>query len=341
MAKAAIAEQVNRCREVLNENHPDAIMSAFPGVRPPPGTPSFEALRQGTKQEKFMCLAAEAQLNFMSGCMQRDSTSLRGPLRGQDLEYQRREAKAENQELKADIQREQDQQEVLHMELARACAQLEASHRQCARQLHEAVQVLEVSVDGDAEAAPMSECVGELRGTGHSAMQSRLDHMAELKTKEPEEAMKRRRLQQELWSLEREQTKQEAKLAELGRLEEHERRQIESLSSMAQLSESLGLPRIEFDRDRGVVILGPADTDGTEPGVFCGGTAIRTVAVQHDVSGKLVRAEPHPLLQLWNEATTAVETDDLARLLTLVWDRLCEQSPGRRGDRSPCNRGGA
>merc|ERR1712136_507149 len=299
-------EQVNRCREVLNENHPDAIMSAFPGVRPPPGTPSFEALRQGTKQEKFMCLAAEAQLNFMSGCMQRDSASLRGPLRGQDLEYQRREAKAENQELKADIQREQDQQEVLHMELARACAQLEASHRQCARQLHEAVQVLEVSVDGDAEAAPMSECLGELRGTGHSAMQSRLDH-----------------------------------LAELGRLEEHERRQIESLSSMAQLSESLGLPRIEFDRDRGVVILGPADTDGTEPGVFCGGTAIRTVAVQHDVSGKLVRAEPHPLLQLWNEATTAVETDDLARLLTLVWDRLCEQSPGRRGDRSPCNRGGA
>eukprot|EP00928_Gymnodinium_smaydae_P061640 TRINITY_DN4567_c0_g1_i2.p2 TRINITY_DN4567_c0_g1~~TRINITY_DN4567_c0_g1_i2.p2 ORF type:complete len:134 (-),score=19.49 TRINITY_DN4567_c0_g1_i2:256-657(-) len=48
-------------------------------------------------------------------------------------------------------------------------------------------------------------------------------------------------------------------------------------------------------------------------------------SVAHDAQGRLVRADPHPRLGLWSEAKAAVDSDNLGRLLALVWSRAFEE----------------
>jgi len=110
-------------------------------------------------------------------------------------------------------------------------------------------------------------------------------------------------------------------LEELERVTKEECCKIDELKAQSQLLEDFGFPRISFHDGRGLVILStPNEEKSLAP------EELRSVKVDFDDAGNLVRAEPHPALDLWNEATISVEKNDLARLLTLVWHKVREQS---------------
>merc|ERR1711933_89474 len=102
-------------------------------------------------------------------------------------------------------------------------------------------------------------------------------------------------------------------MGRLGHCETQQHIQIKSLESLAQIEKQFGFPAIRFDGENGVVVVGQPHKDNTN------GFAIHTIKIEYDAQGRLIRAEPHPSLGLWNEGFVSVETGDLARLLTLVW----------------------
>jgi len=58
--------------------------------------------------------------------------------------------------------------------------------------------------------------------------------------------------------------------------------------------------------------------------------AERTLQLGLGEDGRLQHAEPHPVLGLQKEAEEAVARDDLARLVTPSWDRICKGSEERQ-----------
>eukprot|EP00928_Gymnodinium_smaydae_P061641 TRINITY_DN4567_c0_g1_i3.p2 TRINITY_DN4567_c0_g1~~TRINITY_DN4567_c0_g1_i3.p2 ORF type:complete len:147 (-),score=27.17 TRINITY_DN4567_c0_g1_i3:256-696(-) len=100
---------------------------------------------------------------------------------------------------------------------------------------------------------------------------------------------------------------------------------------------ALGLPMIRIDATRGVVTLSPeiAGSEGTSTAASSPSlrrnlpqappSELLEVKVAHDAQGRLVRADPHPRLGLWSEAKAAVDSDNLGRLLALVWSRAFEE----------------
>lgn len=126
----------------------------------------------------------------------------------------------------------------------------------------------------------------------------------------------------------------EASRVELERLEREVRAEVVKLEGHAALEEEfgLGLPRITFDDSVGTVTLGwpprmdvPSGDDVT----------VRTVSIEFDAHGRLVHAAAHASLEMRDEERAAVAGDDLAHLLTLVWDRVRQKHEGAQsGDNS-------
>jgi len=123
---------------------------------------------------------------------------------------------------------------------------------------------------------------------------------------------KRQRLEEELQALHATRSN-----IDYAQLEEAVTIEIAKLEALASQRDELGFPIIEFHDDRKEVVLSaPGGIDAR----------LKTVVkVETEPSGRLLSAEPDQRLGLWNEVKAAVENNDLAWLLTLVWDKLCEQ----------------
>lgn len=135
------------------------------------------------------------------------------------------------------------------------------------------------------------------------------------------------RLSWELQLLDHHRAEARKACEKLMRSEEQERWEVQNLEALEVSESQLGLPRITFDDARGIVVLRrqEASIAGEEAP---DGSTVLEVKVEWDDSGKLVSVEPHPSLDLWSEAATSVERDDLARILALVWDRANSESGG-------------
>mmetsp|Transcript_129453 Transcript_129453/g.360580 ORF Transcript_129453/g.360580 Transcript_129453/m.360580 type:complete len:343 (-) Transcript_129453:115-1143(-) len=294
---------------------------------------AVEELRQELKHKKFVHLSVQAQLSFVSGCLQGDlSPDLAA--QGQKLEAARREAKERNQALKREEARETE-------EHARLCIQRMEAYREAMRGYEECQEVMRqlqslVEEEEAEEVGLPGEGLEALTGSlGCSADEEEGEAPERALLEQPEELAKRRRLEYERRYLERQRRVPEELRAELVQLEARERREVERLEALERLQCEHGLPKLHVDDSGGTVMLGGPRAAGELSEDF----AVRTVKVERDASGHLVRAETHPSLGLWNEATHCVNDNDLARLLTLVWDRLCEQQC--RNGTEPAELGGA
>lgn len=327
MAKVAHAEWIVKCQDQLAEFHPDVLRCEFPAASPA-DSKSFEDLEQELKEMRSMYLSVEAQLRFIEGCQQSDLASLGSLVRGQALEKARITSKEWTRDLKGDITKEIEEHVQCYQELSDAYQNARKWHEQCTRELCEVSQLMDAA--GEFGSQPLLT-VGEWAGSLQDAVED-LDvggeRASKLFSEQSEELKKRRKVEHEKGCINQERRVMAAQHAELERLEASETAEVEHLERLEELGNQLGLPKIEFDDARSVVILGWPNADLHAVG---DDVAIRTVAVKHAENGRLVRAEPHPSLGLWNEATTSVEDDDLGRLLTLVWDRVCELNDGFGG----------
>lgn len=270
-----------------------------------------------------MYLAVETQIRFLAGCQESDLNDVKG----QDLEMARREAKERNQALKRQISREVEEYAKLCQEYSDIYQDAMRWHEECQSELRELSHLMEEKASSE-EPDPLPE---NIFTEWESALQTAADDTrlgtekaARMVVDQSHDILKRRKLGYERHCLFEEQRKHEQLRDKLGHLEAQQLAEIEKLESLACFESELGLPRIEFNDSKGIVVLGePASIEGDD-------REIRTIKVEHDAFGRLVRAEPHPSLGLWNEGTISVENNDLARLLTLVWDRVCEQHDGLR-----------
>lgn len=93
---------------------------------------------------------------------------------------------------------------------------------------------------------------------------------------------------------------------------------------------------MEFDYERGLALLGEPPSAFLAEASFSGALeteALRAIEVAWAAEdGRLVRAEPHPILGLQKAAAAAVAADDLPALLTKAWGRLCDASEAVASD---------
>eukprot|EP00931_Biecheleriopsis_adriatica_P091975 TRINITY_DN65817_c0_g1_i1.p1 TRINITY_DN65817_c0_g1~~TRINITY_DN65817_c0_g1_i1.p1 ORF type:complete len:302 (+),score=95.80 TRINITY_DN65817_c0_g1_i1:34-939(+) len=293
MAAQGLAERLSRCRMELAalSAQADALTSGATSAASQAAGANFEQLLQDFKRKKFMFLAVEAQLGFLRTCQ---DGGLR--LQGDDLDVRLDAARARDQELVQDIARELDEHDRLSKELSQFTTDDHQVRLLCEAEVEEIEALI---VEEAVETEVQHPTLEELAACGGKAKRPRLEELRH----------------QHLELSEAEET-----LAEMRDLEAKESAEVEKLQSLAAFEEELGLPRIRFDGEKGTILLGRESKQDD--------MALRSVKVEHDAAGRLLRAEAHPMLGLWNEATTAVECDDLARLLTLAWDRASAQSTG-------------
>lgn len=255
------------------------------------------SLLQELERKKLMFLAAQAQLSFI--------TLISGELKGLDHNAAElraadllRAARARNEALELELHGATKNHEQLRKALAAAKRDANRLQSQCKEELEE-VESLLAEEEAEAEQQAFSEAHEGLHGS-LEAWQS-LDY------------------EQKCLDYHRQQPQD--MLDELPRLESQEQAEVASLEAMCAQELELGLPRICFDDVKGFVQLGGPAARAADPGLL-------TVKVHHDDVGRLLQAETHPALGLGNDCVTSVESNDLARLLTLVWDRAVSIAPG-------------
>ncbi|CAE8669697.1 unnamed protein product [Polarella glacialis] len=286
------------CREELLALRPEAEAlsvgtqcSAITPAMADASTPAAAAardmpsLRQDLKRKKFMYLAVEAQLCFARSVFANGAPAGSMSREGRDMEAARREAKMRNKALNRNVAQELEEHSRLCQELTRTHKQSQQLDSLCEEELQE----LQELAEEDAEAVALADrsLTPEELAAGPSIEAKRL------KSDDPE-----------------------ALLAQLLSLEAQELAEVEQLEALELFEQQLGLPRIDIDSAKGVLVLGRQDCQRKDD------ATLRTIKVERNGLGKLLRAETHPSLGLWNEATGAVEADDLGRLLTLAWDRI-------------------
>merc|ERR1719362_1560859 len=111
----------------------------------------------------------------------------------------------------------------------------------------------------------------------------------------------------------------------LGHSETQAQQEVDSFERLTDVELMLGLPSIAFDDANGAVVLGQ-DSDASVNKDL----SYRTVGLERDAQGRIISAKPHPALGLNDEAAASGEHGDLAPLLTLLWERVCEQQQWRR-----------
>jgi len=277
---------------------------------------------QELKRRKFEYLAVESELRLLERCQQSELSYLE---QNQDRERARIEAKNALRELKQQVEKENEAKQELYGEIARLVAEHEEAHGRCTDDLLEAQQ-LHAAMEEDEEDAQASGSLLPAR-MEPDVTPLEAQSLAGLAAAQVEEESKRLRQEFSAECLRKTLSDAEKCREKLERLEWEERAKVAELESHADLDEEfgLGLPRITFDDSAGTVTLGwpPRIAAPSNDNI-----AARTVSVEFDEQGRLVRADTHPSLELSAEAKQSVETDDLARLLTLVWDRICQYAEG-------------
>lgn len=143
----------------------------------------------------------------------------------------------------------------------------------------------------------------------------------------------RRKLEAELMKWQAVRRSAQARKAAVQKAIQRERALSEQWLKLREAETRLELPLIDFDIERGSIRLGDPPPEGVALPTTSLTEAVRTIAVEFGEDGNLLRAEPHPSLNLQKEAALAVKLNDIARLLTRVWCCLCkameDKTPGK------------
>lgn len=279
------------------------------------------------RRKKLTFLAVEAQMRFVEGC--RSGTITPG---GVDMEQRRQQARQRNKALKDQIREEREEHAKLCRQLSEVVRESTERHAECEREAKLLARLVEVDEAAEVEEAAHEALFPEgHRGAvaaGEEAAGQALRATSALTENVSGELLKRRRLMEEEA---REIAKRRGAIstarAELERLQDLELQRVERLEKQIRKEVELGLPVICFDDANGRVVLEPGHPGSPVAAVK---PEVRTVRVARDTdTSRLLRAEPHASLNLWDEGTSCVENDDLARLLTLVWHRLHGGPPTR------------
>jgi len=336
MSSSLTVERLARWREDLTEAGPSPNVdeSAVVGAQArAAGRPAAE-LRQELRRLKFVFTAAEAQRLFaeksQERCFEQDppfghgARSASGRAAG---EARRQGAKERNKGTKRELARAQEAHDQLVRDVAEARQGVFLLRNKCLTDISEAADLLEFEaseLDMDVDAG-----VG---ATGHDAQaagdaQRFSEDASRLRLSLAESSAERRQLEEALRGMEAQRKSAKAAAAELLQRAERERVVAASYEKLQQAEHQLGLPQAEVNLARSVAVLGAPDASVLVE-AFINGTsateAERTLQLGFGEDGRLQHAEPHPVLGLQKEAEEAVARDDLARLVTLSWDRICK-----------------
>lgn len=316
-----LANRLARLKGELARCQPDMLRSE---LCPHSNAGTDVTFGQELKRQKFEYMAAESELRLLQ-CQKPEFPHLDYSDERDFREKARLEAKKALRQLKQAVQQENKTKEELYSEIARLLQEHEKAHQRCEQNLKNA-QELGAGFDDDMGAGPVLHAGMQLHDDNRFMGQG-VQSLTGLSEAQSEEQSELRRQEFQAECLRKSLEDAQATRAELERVEQQARAKIVELEGHAALEEEfkLGLPKITFDDSAGTVTLGypAAMPTPSEENV-----AVRTVLVRFDEQGKLVAAEPHHSLQLSAEAKHSVEQDDIARLLTLVWDRICQQSEG-------------
>jgi hypothetical protein len=290
------------------------------------------------KAHKDSFLEGETRKYFLEGCLEKETVALqeRMSCSSRDLVAERRETKRRNQALNLERTRVAEE----HDRLRKQAAELRRDETEMFEECQKSFRILSDVVDEKAlddvwrNGSHASEAM--LSALGNSSRNDTVDEALKAKQEQPQRLAKIRRLEDELRAIKQETDRVEMLDIDLEKKIALEKQEISRLEDLASIHELLGVQRITWDDKENTVILGQSSH-----GIEYADLALRTVKVEYHDDGRLKCAEPHHVLGLWNEASKAVEKDDLAFLLTLVWDRLRGQQQQQQNWRAGVHHGGA
>jgi len=326
MAQPNLAEQLTRLESEFHDCEEDAIEQPKHGCQ----DAEFQAACHELKRRKFMYLAAESELRLLQSCHKSELAYLQ---QTQERESARIEAKKVLRELKHEGERQREINEELYSQIAQLVAETEAARDRCAHDIREAQRLQADMEEEDKDMQPRSlledaemDATLQAPQDDDNLLMHNAENLAGMVAAQVEEETKQDRKRFEAECLRRNLREVEARRTKMEQLEEEARAKVIDLEGHMAEMEELGLPRITFDDSAGTVILGWPPRTPVPRG---DDVAVRTVSVNFNEQGQLVDARVHPSLELWDEASLSIEKDDLARLLTLVWDKVCQLSDGR------------
>jgi len=312
------AERLAGLREELAEVSPDAFQPQII-----PSASCLAPLREELRRLKFVFTEADAQRRFVASALAGNLTAEEPPTaHGSgwgDGERGRKEAKERLKAIKRSIALEEEVHAQVQRDISEAHIRVRQLHEQCALDLQEA-ETEGAANDSDADLDLNTEAVAdEHRQAAMDAGQATED-VSNIRLACQKEAAKRRRLEEELRRLEAKSRAHQDTTAKLRRDEAAGRLLDRNFEALQQAECRLGLPSINFDDTGGLVVLegGPPAGDGPL------GEAARAIEVSFDEDGRLLRASPHPVLGLQEASKAAVAEDDIGKLVTLAWDKICE-----------------
>jgi len=300
---------------------------------------SSELKLKELKVHKDSFLAVEVQKYFMEGCLENDTVALqeRMSCSRRDLVAERQEAKRRIQAFKLENNKATEEYDKLRNQTMELCREEADMFEECQKDLRILPDRVGEKAMDDVWRAGSDASEAVLSALGNSAPNETVDEVLKAKHEQPQRLAKIRRLEDELRAIEQETEKLEVLGNDLEKKETLEKQEISRLQELASIDEGLySPPQITWGDKENIVVLGP-----TSHGIEHADLALRTVRVEYHHDGRLKRAEPHHVLGLWNEASAAVEKDDLAFLLTEVWGRLREQQQQQQHWRAGDQHGGA
>lgn len=240
---------------------------------------------------------ADMQARFVEACQ-----DVELPIAEEAVASRVEAARRRQEELEHAIKEEARLHEALRLQLAERTAGSRRLHDRCSGDLAELAHAQGAGFDSAHAGAGGANEIGVLR-----QLQETRGSRATLET--------------ELRQVEASRAANHAAVAADRQREEQEVSIATSHKALADAERELGLPDLRFDDAKGVIVLGA-------PQGNCAAEALRTVFVEFAPDGRLTRAEAHVALGLNVEEAAAVAHDDLARLLTAAWGKLCGDADG-------------
>eukprot|EP00928_Gymnodinium_smaydae_P053887 TRINITY_DN37780_c0_g1_i1.p1 TRINITY_DN37780_c0_g1~~TRINITY_DN37780_c0_g1_i1.p1 ORF type:complete len:378 (+),score=106.12 TRINITY_DN37780_c0_g1_i1:63-1136(+) len=337
MVVPGVSERLAHCREELSECHPDQSCEHYLATLRAAAAADkhqldFDELRERLKAQKFRFVQAQEQLNFATS-----QESERRDTEPPSLTEQRKTAKEDNKAVKEQIKREEHKHAQLLEEVEKVYQHNKKLYEKGLQDLQDATEA--ATFDGETSINFPEDAHGHR--VAASEAQKALEDAMRLQEEAGARERRRRELEEELLKLE-EQAKLEQRRARAYRKQEaREEKAKQSLEVLLAAEATLGFPRYDFDDARNVVVVSPpegmnfASTPRAANAVRDVSETIRTVGVSYDEHGCLAQAIAHPILDLEREANLAVEQDDLGRLLTAVWARICGEAEKAEAGAAP------
>lgn len=272
------------------------------------------------KRLKLATTEAEYMLAVSEGC----TNGLVCEPGNMALESSRQEAKRHTKALKTEFKVQQEACQKLQAGCIEASSAAEANQSECFQAMQNIAQYQQFSGGGSGKETEITWASGP-----HRQASDELDRAVSVETrlaqKIREEKLARLDLKREHDKLEKELEQLQAKTVGVICREQETNKQIARGEEVNQAEEQLGLCAVDYDDERGVVVLGSNHNSM----IKCAGTMYRevdllTIAAQCNQEGRLVHAEAHPVLDLKAAVETAVDADDLPHLLTEVWHKVRE-----------------